>query len=224
MRPELPDPQQDRHVAFPELGPTPDPDPPRTEPAAPAAPAEPAPAARRRRPAWLRYAAVIGILIVMGQANGGGVDVTVDAGNGYAEQQWGVGRADPWADDAPDPATAGWTSTVQDPSIATEPIPQDSPVSPVPLDPTVLRVEVVSATAQPVSLTISTSSGLHEESPEMTPLVKEVHLGSGTRSVDVAVSRTSGTSDLLQCRVYAGAALVAIHTLDTGAVTCNLTW
>jgi hypothetical protein len=147
----------------------------------------------------------------------------VDAGGGYAEQQWS-GAGDPRADHAPDPSTAGWVTTVEQPGRSTDPIPLDSPVLPVPPDPTVLRVEVVSAATQDVSLTISTSTGLHEESAETTPLVKEVHLGAGASSVSVAASSSSGSGDVLQCRVYAGPDLIAIHTMDTGAVDCEVTW
>lgn len=256
-RPELPDPQHDRHVAFPDLTPAAPAESPSGGPvSAPSTPApglppdawadhasrsspppssgwqpdptvlrtpptRPEPATRRRRPAWLPYAAVIGVFVVMG--NAGGHDVVVDAGSGSSEQVWG-GSADPWGEQAPDPSTAGWVTTVEDPSLTTDPLPLDSPVSPVPPDTTVLRVEIVSTSAQDLSLTVSTSSGLREESSERTPLAKEIHLGSATSSVSVAASSTDGSGDVLQCRVYAGTDLVAIHTMDTGSVSCELTW
>jgi hypothetical protein len=205
VRPELPDPQQDRHVAFPDHTP---------EPATP----------RPRRRGWLPYAAVIGVFVVLGNANNGHLDGGVDVGSGYSEQQWGAGPGDPWDDQAPDPAVVGWTTTVDDPLVTTAPIAQDSPVVPMPSDPTVLRIEVVSASTEPVTLRISTSSGLEDEAVEATPLVKELHLVPGTRSVDVTAVNGSETGETLQCRVYAGRTLVAIHTQDTGEVSCALTW
>jgi hypothetical protein len=177
----------------------------------------------RRRPTWLPYAAVLGVFLVIGNTAGGRSDPTVDAGSSFSEQWEGPSGA--WRDQPLDPAEAGWFTTVDDPRMNRTPVSMDAAVSPVPPDTRVLRVEVVSGSPQPVSLTLSTSSGLVGDDPATTtPVVREVHLGPDTSSVDVSASKVTETGEVLQCRVYAGTELVAIHTMDTGAVTCDLTW
>jgi hypothetical protein len=228
-RPELPDPQQDRHVAFPETGSAVSGLPPdawadhgRTAAATrPPAPARPQ-SQLRRRPAWLPYAAALGVFLVIGNTAGSHSDPTVDAGGRFSEQWDGPSGA--W-NQAPDPAEVGWITTVEDPRMNRTPVSMDSAVSPVPPDMNVLRVEVVSNSPQPVSLTLSTSSGLVGDDPATTtPVVKEIHLGHDSSTVNVSASKATETGEVLQCRIYAGTELVAIHTTDTGPVTCDLAW
>ena len=229
-RPELPDPQQDRHVAFPDTPSWAPGLPPDawadTAPTVAPAPPPPTPARgvrSRRRPGWLPYAAVLGVFLVIGNTAGHSPDPTVEAGSSFSEQ-WD-GPSGGWGDQPPDPATAGWITTVDDPRMTSAPLSMDSAVSPVPPDTSVLRVEVVSDSPQPISLTLSTSSGLVGDDPATaTPLVKEIHLGPATSSINVSASKATETGEVLQCRIYAGTQLVAIHTLDTGSVTCDLAW
>ncbi|HET7800569.1 MAG TPA: hypothetical protein VFL38_09115, partial [Humibacillus xanthopallidus] len=134
-RPALPDPQQDRHVAFPErtpeaadtaadgaaagtgggasaagppglpadawadhssptgAGPSstwqPDPVVLRTPPTRPEA------RSRRRRPAWLPYAAIVGIFLVVSNGNNHD-DVTVQRDGTFSSGQEQGGPPDPW--------------------------------------------------------------------------------------------------------------------------------
>ena len=247
-RPALPDPQQDRHVAFPELTPptSADAQPPpapalppdawaRHEPTTGPAPTLPPPTilstpptrpahrAGRRRPAWLPYAAIVGVFLVMSNVSTGHDDPSLYGDGGYPEQQWGVSQ-DPWAD-PPDPSQVGWISSPADPSTVKPPIPADTRVSPVPASESVLRVEVTAPTPEDVLTQVSTGAGLYEETPASTPIVREVHTGPESRSLDVTVSSpTESTASSLQCRVYAGETLVALDTSTTGKAACSVSW
>jgi len=244
-RPALPDPQQDRHVAFPELTPStsstaqPVPVPglppdawaghePRTGPT-PARPASPSilttpptlPGHRRgrRRPAWLPFAAIVGVFLVMGNVSTSGDEWTPPFDGGYSEQQWGGSEPD----QAYDPDAYGWIESVVD--LETRPpLPRDTRISPVPPDAEMLRVEVVAETAEPVTLRISSDTGLGDETTDAaTPLVREVRTGTEMHEVDVTVTSTSGTDVPVQCRIYAGRTLVALSTSPV-EVSCSAHW
>ena len=253
-RPALPDPQQDRHVAFPELTPQPPSEgtgsagstgaagptgsPPglspdawaRHEPKAGPRPTPPLPppsirstpptrpAPRARRPAWIPFAAVVGVFLVMGNL-GTSHDASFYSDGGYSEQQWS--GSDP--DDVYDLVSDGWVVSVVD-GETKPPLPPDSAVSPVPPDTEVLRVEVVAQTEEPVSLQISSDTGLDEETTgAATPLVRHVHSGTRMRTVEVRVSTVGGSAAPVQCRIYAGATLVALSTGPVG-VSCTARW
>lgn len=248
-RPALPDPQQDRHVAFPELTPPtsstaqpaplpglppdawarhepktgPRPAPPTTPSILTTPPTRPAHRAGRRRPAWLPYAATVGVFLVMSNVSTSHDDPSPYPDGGYSEQQWG-GPQDPWGNLPPDPAQVGWISSAADPSSVKPPIPADTPVSPVPAGVSVLRVEVTAPSPEDVLTRISNGAGLYEETPESTPVLREVHTGSESRSLDVTVSSATESSAPLQCSVYAGETLVALDTSTTGKVACAVAW
>jgi hypothetical protein len=244
-RPALPDPQQDRHVAFPELTPptnsTAQPHPvpglppdawaghePRTGPT-PAQPATPSilttpptrPAHRtgRRRRAWLPFAAIVGVFVVMSNVSAGHEDPSPRSDDTRSEQQWY--GSDP--DEIYEAYTEGWIESVVD--LETKPpLPRDTRISPVPPDTEMLRVEVVAQTEEPVTLQISTDNGLDDETPDgATPLVREVRTGTEMHEVDVTVTSTSGTDVPVQCRIYAGRTLVALSTSPV-EVSCSVHW
>ena len=243
-RPALPDPQQDRHVAFPELTPPTSSDtqrapapglPPdawaRHEPTMRPAhtlpppsilstpPTRPSSRAGRRRPAWLPYAAIVGVFLVMSNVSISHDGASLSTGGGYSEQQWG--GSDP--DEAYDAVSEGWIESVVD--LETKPpLLPSTRVSPVPRDTEMLRVEVVAQTEEPVTLRISSDTGLAEETTgAATPLVREVRTGTEMHEVDLTVTTTSGSDVPVQCRIYAGTTLVALSTGPV-EVSCSARW
>jgi hypothetical protein len=244
-RPALPDPQQDRHVAFPDLTPStgsaaqpaplpglppdawarhkPNTGPTSTPPLPPAIlstpPTVPAHRTGRRRPAWLAFAAIVGVFLVMGNVSPSNDEWTPPFDGGHSEQRWG--GSDP--DEIYDAESEGWIESVVD--LETRPpLPRDTKVSPVPPDTEMLRIEVVAQTEEPVALQISTDNGLDDETPDgATPLVREVRTGTEMHEVDVTVTSTSGTDVPVQCRIYAGRTLVALSTSPV-EVSCSAHW
>jgi hypothetical protein len=88
----------------------------------------------------------------------------------------------------------------------------------------VLRVEVVANSPEPVFVSITTDGRLAEEAPDgVTPLVREVHPGSDTTSLVVSVSRGADSGASLQCRIYDGPTLLAVHT-GSDTVLCTARW
>ncbi|HET7801529.1 MAG TPA: hypothetical protein VFL38_13990, partial [Humibacillus xanthopallidus] len=174
-------------------------------------------------PAWLPYAAIVGIFLVVSNGNNHD-DVTVQRDGTFSSGQEQGGPPDPWGNPPPDPAQVGWISSAGDPGTVKAPIGADTPVSTVPAGTSVLRVEVTAPSPEDVVTQVSTAGGLYEETPESTPVLREVHTGPASRSLDVTVSSATESSVALQCRIYAGETLVALDTSTTGSVACTVTW
>lgn len=233
-RPRLPDPQQDRHVAFPELTPSPK-DPP--EASRPSSPRPPPPALppdawarqdltspptvpspERRRRTWLPWAAVVGVLIVLGGTNiGHDESVTMSGDSGTYVQPM-----DPPAYVPVD----GYVVRVTDPQVA-PPLPETTAVvgHSIPPATAMLRVEVSTADPRSVRTQVTTSTGLDDTSVDTAPSAVEVHFSAGgTHQLDVSLSDMSGDRpEPVQCRIYLGHSLLAIGT-GTGSTTCSISW
>lgn len=249
-RPAVPDPQQDRHVSFPDDDATPGGPPtfgtnlppqawaPRqsTRESSPAPapsilttpPVRPEP--RRRRPRWPALLLVPPLLL--GLANGQDSDSVTDGCPSFGDAGPGVsdcvsfdGTGDGSGGAGPGESVVGvWTQDVTA-STTFAPMLGGAPdVSPVPADATSLTVEVVSTASSPSGGVVAgvdvTSGGMvldgHQGLGPYAVKVKLHHRPSELR-VTATVMTGPGT---IQCRVYAGGALVAIDTSTTTA-TCT---
>lgn len=155
----------------------------------------------------------------MGNVSTSGDEWTPPFDDTRSEQYWG--GSDP--DEVYDAYSEGWIESVVD--LETKPpLPRDTRISPVPPDAEMLRVEVVAQTEEPVTLRISSDTGLDDETTDAaTPLVRGVRIGTEMHEIDVTVTSTSGTDVPVQCRIYAGRTLVALSTGPV-EVSCSAHW
>lgn len=161
-------------------------------------------------------AAVIGLFVVLGTISDGSNH------DSFTETTMGEVVSDS-PDDVPDEGVTGWFIEVSEDELP-PPLPSDTPVSPVPAGTELLRVEVVSLAKEPVSVQLTTDSGLVNESyGSIPPVVREFHVGSQSQRLEVRPTRFGGAGLPIQCRIYAGKTLVA---LTTGPVdpSCSVTW
>ncbi len=239
-RPHVPDPQQDRHVAFPDdRGATTAPPLP-PEAWAPPAPSEAAPAPRRytgspgrplpppappgvvtranRMPRWLPF--VIAVPVLFGVANHG-TEVQVSSDDGVYSMEA----------DGSDVAMSDSVRTVTDTAAIAPRLVGSPTVTPWSPTDTTLRVEVVSddattGTSEPRDITISSESrqgvtGRLGISPLTLPAAYDVPVGRNLVRLEVTATASSAEG-VIQCRIYSGPDLVAIETGSSAAV-CTLT-
>ncbi len=252
-RPQLPDPQQDRHVAFPDLTPprpVTGPTLPANRPARSTAPT-PAPALPPEAWAPAGGSSPTPLSPPVGRPTPGRaaapsptpapkrsawpwvaavVGALVVLGNmsdGTNQDGFTETTMAQDAGDNPDGMSAedatGWIVQISEDALA-PPLAPDTPVSPVPDGTEMLRVEVVSLAKDRVSVQLTTDSGLVDESyGALPPVVREFHVGSQSQRLEVRATRYAGGGVPIQCRVYAGKTLVA---LTTGPVdpSCIVTW
>lgn len=212
-RPEIPDPQHDRHVAFPDepVSPPPDswwePTPPRPYP-----PAPPAPPMRQKRASRGRRAgagwAIVAILISGGLMSHGdgetGMSNGPDEQGIFAEQQ---GSSSVKLDPSPAPS---------DGRLA----PAESPLFAIPSGTLWFQLEVVGNDPRG-TIDVTASSGSQATSGEVAlPYAARLTRDNPDDSVSVTVHGAYGQRQV-QCRVYVGKDLVAIGTGE-GSATCDV--
>jgi hypothetical protein len=169
------------------------------------------------RRSWVPWAAVVGVLVVMGNANSGrDVSVEVSSDDGSYTQS-----VSPAGDGPP-----GEVVRVTDPQVA-PPLAADTALvtSAITSATTMLRVEVSTASPRAVQLDVSTDTGLFDSSVAAAPSAVEVHVSPTTRQLSLSVTDVSGEGleAPLQCRIYVGHSLVAIGT-GTGSAICDVSW
>ncbi|MEO7448652.1 MAG: hypothetical protein ABI336_10310 [Humibacillus sp.] len=176
------------------------------------------PGPERRRQTWLPWAAVVGVLVVLGGTTVGHDEaVSVSGGSGTYVQPM-----DPPANVSGD----GYVVRVSDPQVAA-PLPQDTALveRSIPPATTMLRVEVSTSGPRSVQIDVATDNGVSDSSVDTAPSALEVHFSpSGTHQLDVSLSDMSGEgAEAVQCRIYLGHSLLAIGT-GTGSASCTITW
>lgn len=216
-RPEIPDPQHDRHVAFsddapeppPESwwAPTPAPTPPPTSSAPPAAPAPRAPAARRRSISWW---VLIGLFLLGGVMSSGsgtesGTGGTVDGiahGEAYGQSSPGL--------DLGDLAVAPAAGL----------LPEDAALYPIPPGTIWFRLEVVGNEPRGTVLVTDDAGSSVNAGEVALPYSARLTRNDPQVPLTVTVHGAYGQQQV-QCRVYLSDALVAIGT-GAGTTTCEV--
>ncbi|MGN6751633.1 MAG: hypothetical protein ACTHJJ_03675 [Intrasporangium sp.] len=211
-RPEIPDPQHDRHVAFPEERPeplpagwwAPTPSPPRPPRPAPAAPSGAGRTSRRSTGWWFLLAALL-LGGFMSQADSDGGPFYGRPEVSQVEQSGAVHLT---------PDHVGFNAEL---------LPEDAPLFRIPSGTTTFRLEVV-GTDPRAGLEVGTQYG----TPQGARTVSLPFWGELTRDNADDVLSVTVTSAYayrqVQCRVYLGPDLVAIGTGQDRA-TCEVpTW
>ena len=226
-RPQLPDPQQDRHVSFPDDAL--DQPPPVTslppEAWAPR-PTEPAPAqaplvrrrSNHRGAGWL--VALVVVPLFLGIANSGaGGSLSADDG-GYSVEMDGGHRGDSGA------YGGEWMviEPVADEGSVAARLPGATTVQGVPAETTRVRIEVVGNTGDTVGFEILGPDGVLESTTdEPLPLARTATHAPGDHLTMHVHAKGASRDSELQCRIYAGTVLVALDTARSH-VTCTITW
>ncbi|MEO7753063.1 MAG: hypothetical protein ABIS35_06580 [Terracoccus sp.] len=176
----------------------------------------PARSRRNHRRRWLSLLLALPFMLGIGHR---GVDLVVNG----TDHGFGVSAGVLDVDDNPGSGTVV-TPVTDDPAIAA-PLPGRPGVEPWSTAESRLRIEVVSALTGTANVAVSGTFAAGSWGPRdfdgiPLPVAYEVVLGRGTTGLEVTASARTPEA-MIQCRVYAGADLVAVAT-GRGEAVCTI--